>query len=260
MSAKKFKIFNCKNCGKQYENKRKGTKGEGEQYCSKDCAYAHRRGIYSPNYTTKVMSPLLTLYYKPCEWCGALLHVGPRNPRRFCSREHLLLQKKRDDYQVNAQKKVLKARICLCCNKQFTPKYGNKRRLICSSVCFKKFNNLYGSTHKRRAKRFGGAYESINSLHVFQRDKWRCQLCGINTPQRLRGKRQPQSPELDHIIPLSKGGSHSYENTQCACSKCNRIKHDKPLGQLWMNGLANPNKRNKINRVGALFHERVSPC
>jgi hypothetical protein len=48
---------------------------------------------------------------------------------------------------------------------------------------------------------------------------------------------------------MSRGGGHTYENTQCACRKCNAIKLDKALGQLWIAGLAQPIKRNKIKGV-----------
>jgi 5-methylcytosine-specific restriction endonuclease McrA len=35
------------------------------------------------------------------------------------------------------------------------------------------------------------------------------------------------APTLDHIVPLSKGGSHTYDNLQCACFRCNcAVKRD----------------------------------
>lgn len=33
--------------------------------------------------------------------------------------------------------------------------------------------------------------------------------------------------EIDHIIPLSKGGSNKLENKQALCQKCNNKKSDK---------------------------------
>jgi len=40
------------------------------------------------------------------------------------------------------------------------------------------------------------------------------------------------APELDHIVPIAAGGSHTYSNVACACKKCNIKKSSKPLGQL----------------------------
>jgi 5-methylcytosine-specific restriction endonuclease McrA len=85
---------------------------------------------------------------------------------------------------------------------------------------------------RREARKRGVAYESVDPMKVFARDKWRCQLCGIKTPKSLRGTCEPNAPELDHIDPLAAGGSHTYANTQCACRRCNGAKGAKPLGQL----------------------------
>lgn len=89
-----------------------------------------------------------------------------------------------------------------------------------------------GGNHQSRARRYGGARESFNPLDVLARDRWRCQLCGIKTPQAKRGSMDDNAPELDHIIPLSKGGPHTRANTQCLCRKCNSVKGDAARGQL----------------------------
>lgn len=39
--------------------------------------------------------------------------------------------------------------------------------------------------------------------------------------------------ELDHIVPVSRGGKSDWDNSTSACSTCNRAKHAKPL-LLWM--------------------------
>jgi 5-methylcytosine-specific restriction endonuclease McrA len=67
---------------------------------------------------------------------------------------------------------------------------------------------------------------------VFARDKWRCQLCKVRTPKRLRGTTHPRAPELDHIVPIAAGGDHTWNNVQCACRKCNGEKGSAPAGQL----------------------------
>lgn len=93
-----------------------------------------------------------------------------------------------------------------------------------------------GRSHVDRAKRLGRRYRYFNALKVFERDHWRCQICGVRTPRKLRGTLDPKAPELDHIVPLAAGGDHVPENCQCACRRCNGLKGAKPLGQLLLLG------------------------
>lgn len=84
----------------------------------------------------------------------------------------------------------------------------------------------------RRAKERGATADRIDPIRVFERDGWKCHLCGCTTPMRLRGSYEDNAPELDHVIPLAAGGSHTWGNVRCSCRKCNILKSDKPLGQL----------------------------
>jgi 5-methylcytosine-specific restriction endonuclease McrA len=105
-------------------------------------------------------------------------------------------------------------------------KSSNKPRKItlCRPCGEKEWNRL--NKAKRRAAERGNKYESLSPYFVFKRDKWHCRCCGAHTPWSLRGSIEPNAPELDHIIPLSKGGEHSYANTQLLCRKCNQEKSD----------------------------------
>jgi len=85
---------------------------------------------------------------------------------------------------------------------------------------------------RRRAVERGVEAERFDPFEVFERDGWRCHLCGRATPKRLRGSYDSKAPELDHIIPLAQGGKHTRLNTACACRACNMAKGDKPLGQM----------------------------
>ena len=67
----------------------------------------------------------------------------------------------------------------------------------------------------------------FDPLFVLRRDNWRCYLCGIETPEHLRGSTRPNAPEIDHVIPIARGGEHSSRNARCACRACNNRKKDK---------------------------------
>lgn len=87
---------------------------------------------------------------------------------------------------------------------------------------------------RRRAMTRGSlpGAERFDPVAVLVRDGWRCHLCGMRTPQRLRGTCHDRAPELDHIVPIAAGGEHTMTNTACACRQCNLAKGARPLGQL----------------------------
>ena len=57
---------------------------------------------------------------------------------------------------------------------------------------------------------------------VMQRDGFKCCLCG-------RSASNGVELEVDHIVPVSKGGSTTYSNLQTLCRECNRGKGAKML-------------------------------
>ena len=52
--------------------------------------------------------------------------------------------------------------------------------------------------------------------NIFFRDKNRCQYCG--------GRFSTNDLNLDHVIPLSRGGKSNWDNVVCCCVRCNSRK------------------------------------
>jgi 5-methylcytosine-specific restriction endonuclease McrA len=50
---------------------------------------------------------------------------------------------------------------------------------------------------------------------VFARDEWTCQYCGAT------------AENLDHVVPRSRGGAHSWDNVVAACRRCNSRKENR---------------------------------
>lgn len=98
-------------------------------------------------------------------------------------------------------------------------------------------NTIRKAHHKRRALKQKVMVEDFPPIEIFERDGYVCQLCRKKTRPDYKNSFHPLYPNLDHIIPLSKGGSHTKKNTQCLCRKCNAIKHNTGVGdQLRMFG------------------------
>lgn len=75
---------------------------------------------------------------------------------------------------------------------------------------------------RRRARKANAPeVETIDRLYVIRRDESTCYLC--------KKKVEPDEIHLDHVMPLIRGGSHTYENLKVSCRFCNQSKHDKTL-------------------------------
>lgn len=208
--AEKNCIGNCRVCGAPYEY---GRIGRPQKYCSPECrAKAPRRPI-----TAKCK----------VDGCDKLARS---NTADECQSHYSVRWVAARDA---AKRAATASSPCATCG---GPLGCSLKRRYCSKEC-----RDNGAVTRAVRRRVGRAYmaarrgvESVqfDPLDVLERDGWRCQLCGIATPRRLRGQSDARAPELDHIIPLSKGGPHTPWNTQCLCRRCNRSKSDSAVGQL----------------------------
>lgn len=76
----------------------------------------------------------------------------------------------------------------------------------------------------RRARKYdNGPVETISYLLVFERCNGVCMLCLVDVEQFVSFP-DPMAGTIDHILPLSRGGTHTYDNVQLAHSICNSRK------------------------------------
>lgn len=55
---------------------------------------------------------------------------------------------------------------------------------------------------------------------LMYRDRYRCAYCG------------GRADTIDHVVPRSRGGAHSWQNCVASCAKCNHRKADRLLSEL----------------------------
>lgn len=83
--------------------------------------------------------------------------------------------------------------------------------------------NRRDAARRRRALTKGATVEHVESVAIFERDGWLCGICSSLIPKDAKWP-SPLSASIDHIIPLSLGGEHSYKNIQSSHLVCNMRK------------------------------------
>ena len=225
--------FKCLACGIEFFTKR--SKGEGEKYCSRECAFVdsdrrfntQRRSIAAA-FNEHLKAGRYRLRIENCIQCGAQFNAFGANAmccsKRCSAIRGLLTQgKKISDKPYH--------RICPICGIEWCALAGpNSSKHHCSDEC-RAMDAIEARRREHRIRRhrsraFYSAVERIDPFDVFERDAWKCQGCGCWTPKELRGTYHDNAPELDHRIPRAKGGSHTMDNVQTLCRICNGLKSD----------------------------------
>lgn len=223
----------CEQCGNSFTQGRLSAKqlaaGHVQRYCSRACKGASTRVYPNKNEAKKAASIRRSVAKygpreRPCKECGSvftanILSTFACSPCREAK------------YKVPRQRGN--------CGECGIEVVGTKSKKFCLACRRKRAAAAYEAKHgkvkkhRQRAKRFGVQYEPINPIAVFDRDSWRCQVCGVKTPKRLRGTTDKRAPELDHRTPMALGGPHTWANVQCCCRACNIAKGGtQTVGQL----------------------------
>lgn len=230
---KKVVVGVCAYCAAPFERVRSRSAGRYTKYCSQSCNGRHRveMGLTPPH-----PDPSL-----------ARLRKSRDAARRYFARLALWagrqVKRKIAEWHIREHGNAI---TCVACQALFCRTDGRRWLTTCSDECqrellrrqrLKQRRSPAGRASKalhraRRKRRESSAGEAVDPYKVFARDGWRCYLCGIDTPRKLRGKNLPNSPELDHVIPLARGGQHVESNLRCACRKCNGVKGHRPLSLL----------------------------
>ena len=206
-------VRNCENCGDQFRPNKRSSKqvreGKVQRFCSVEC-----RGENQRLQSARLDIVLILRRITACVGCGKAILPSHSN-RPWCSPSCRPKRKSRWVPKVHEL-------VCKGCDKPFQQSIGHQ--LFCTKACAKRADKRSSGNHRKRARRAGVVYEAVNRIKVFERDNWRCQVCGCKTPRKKSGSNDDTAPELDHRIPLALRGGHTWDNLQTACRKCNQRK------------------------------------
>lgn len=192
----------CKQCNKTYLIEHHDTRGK---FCSKECYFAWKRVRAEAAKARRAMERVARLQvYADAKQAAAIVRLTS---------------------------------TCRQCGKVFLGHRAGLR--YCSDDCRRRYSNHYREASRRSKLRENGRVDhSISIQRLSERDGVRCHICGGK--MRLKGNRNhDNAPSIDHLIPVSMGGTHTWDNVKLAHRKCNSAKGNnlfmtRPDGQIVM--------------------------
>lgn len=191
----------CIQCGTAFR-----TRKAGAENCSYRCVNLTRYdrvGRVEP-------APSSNVYILDCDLCRSLF-----------------VARRRGIDQCNGCRNSTKAyRVfiteCATCSQLFT---SRSTRHTCSTKCAEaaRLEGRREGKQKRRAIKRDAFVARVSPRKVFERDGWRCHLCGKKINRTAKAP-HPKSATIDHVIPLAAGGTHEPLNCRSAHFICNSTK------------------------------------
>lgn len=176
-------------------------------------------------------NPSCNVFYKVCKRCNKV-ETRRRKPTnklkdycRDCARIVNMLGR---TFEVQERETT-----CPDCGLSHMALASNSRCTECRTKAEKENKKKHNRIRKskiRAIKKGSKVCQKIAPSKVFKKDKWRCRQCKCKVQK--KDIYADNAAELDHIVPLSLGGPHTYSNVQTLCRKCNQEKGNKYNGQL----------------------------
>ena len=194
------------------------------KYKNEDCFYRAKdwcKDCYHAWYKSR-SKVTIEIAETKCEFCKKIFLPKIRIVSSYCSRE----------CKTNARNKRLASerleskqeRICLHCSKIIT-KERRADAKFCSQDCNGKAHQLQRKLRNRANEKGKRGYLRTE---ICERYGWICQICK-EPVERTAHYPNPLAPSLDHIIPVSKGGSSDPSNLQLTHLRCNLKRGNKAL-------------------------------
>ncbi len=222
----------CRGCGSRFDHWRK------KAYCDPTCRPRRQRKRLAKIQICSICDKQFHPFTDTQQACGAA-----------CARKLVAAHCTVGEHASQSES------ACKMCAKLFlTPARKTRRHHFCSPFCRERARNRKRHDYLRAAQRIrlsrikAAQVEKIDPVVVFERDNWTCQICITGVDRATRDSHDPRYPTIDHIIPISQGGAHTYANVRCAHLGCNasrntrpssragyspKAREDSPLPRLW---------------------------
>lgn len=166
-----------------------------------------------------------------CKNCGKEI-VGRNSRAIYCSIEcNRDADRKRKVIRWDKKYGIGEVRTCENCGQEFVTR--SRRSRFCTRKCQNnKYSCEYQKLHgggKSRVPKNQRVDNDISLRKLYQRDNGICYICGMLCDWNDISNGRPHRfyPSIDHVIPISKGGLHSWDNVMLSHITCNCSKQAK---------------------------------
>lgn len=155
-----------------------------------------------------------------------------RHEQALANRSVILAKAKAKQLEATRQRQEARRHDCPVCGKSTTrPKY-------CSNICCSKDHFDSSSHESKRRTKIKARYvdKDITLKKLYDRDNGKCWICGLacdyddKTYTEKAVVAGNMYPSIDHVIALSDGGAHAWDNVKLAHRICNSLRYYAPRG------------------------------
>jgi hypothetical protein len=202
-------LLTCRKCGTaQQESGFYRKQGKPDLTWCKECYRQWHIKRYTPK-TDADVTP------RSCRNCGVTFRPKVRRQTIHCSRD--CKDKFKNAARAERLRKAKPAdRGCMHCG-IILPQRMRADALFCSQTC------NYGAhalQRKLRSRTGDAAKPGYLRAFICNRDRWRCGICRKAVSRKLRHP-EPMCASLDHIVPVSQGGTNDLWNLRLTHLRCN---------------------------------------
>lgn len=225
----------CRKCGAEFKPDKRYQK-----YCTKKC---RESANYTPVLQRKKREgrPAEAVHPKNCIRCGKEF-MAKLPYQKWCSPHCKALARQsavNPNHLSREERQIVNK--CKMCGKEYQTTLSRINRVFCSQACQLEwmrleFDTRAGENRRARILRNGKPDIGITLAKVIKRDKGICHICGmkVDLAANILDKK---APVVDHIFPIARGGTHTWDNVALAHRECNGKKwcsesFESPNGQL----------------------------
>jgi 5-methylcytosine-specific restriction endonuclease McrA len=161
-------------------------------------------------------------FTRKCQWCLDEFQTEWET-KEYCSRSHKEQAREFRKKQRRRTVRTLFVRECIGCAHSYST--YNRQKLYCSEEC-REFTKQ--QIRRERDRQFYNRKNPSFKRRIYFASNGRCGICGEIIDLQFKYPNE-MSLSLDHIIPVSLGGSHAATNLQAAHLGCNTRRGNAPL-------------------------------